>query len=58
MNRKQEIEKAVYDYSKKLKNRMNSIDHFNYENIEHAFINGIEWADANQRMICLVIMKT
>lgn len=49
MTREQEIEKAVYDYSKDLEKRMNGIDYFNYENIEHTFIDGIEWADANPK---------
>lgn len=49
MTREQKFEKAVYDYSKKIEKRMNGIDYFNQENIEHAFIDGIEWADANPK---------
>lgn len=49
MKREEEIEKSVYDYSKKIEERMNSFDYFNYEHIEHAFIDGIEWADANPK---------
>ena len=49
MTREQEIEKAVYDYSKDLEKKMNGIDYFNYENIEHAFIDGIEWADTKTK---------
>lgn len=45
MIREEEIEKAVYSYSKQLENRMNGIDYFNQENVEYAFIDGIEWAD-------------
>ena len=49
MKREEEIEKSVYDYSKKIEERMNGFDYFNYEHIEHAFIDGIEWADANPK---------
>lgn len=49
MTREEEIEKAVYGYSKQLENRMNGIDYFNQENVEYAFIDGIEWADANPK---------
>lgn len=49
MTREEEIEKAVYDYSKQLERRMNGIDYFNQENVEYAFIDGIEWADANPK---------
>ena len=49
MTREEEIEKAIYDYSKKLEKKMNGIDYFNYENMEHAFIDGIEWADDNPK---------
>lgn len=49
MTREEEIEKAVYSYSKQLENRMNGIDYFNQENVEYAFIDGIEWADANPK---------
>lgn len=49
MTREEEIEKAVYGYSKQLENRMNGIDYFNYEHVEYAFIDGIEWADANPK---------
>ena len=49
MSREEEIEKAIYDYSKKFEKKMNGIDYFNHEHVEHAFIDGIEWADNNPK---------
>lgn len=49
MTREEEIEKAVYNYSKQLERRMNGIDYFNQEHVEYAFIDGIEWADKHPK---------
>lgn len=49
MTREAEIEKAIYYYSKKFEEKMNGFDYFNHEHIEHAFIDGIEWADNNPK---------
>ena len=49
MTREEKFEKAVYDYFKKIEERMNGFDYFNHEHIEHAFIDGVEWADKNPK---------
>lgn len=58
MTREEEIEKAIYDYSKKLEKKMNGFDYFNHEHIEHAFIDGIEWADNNLKSLWISVEES
>ena len=58
MTREEEIEKAIYDYSKEFEEKMNGIDYFNLENIEYAFIDGIEWADENPKSLWISVKES